>query len=225
MVDVIIVGAGSGSRLGENIPKAFVSLNERPILYYSLKTFEEIAAVDNIVLVVPEDYIGVAKDLVASERFKKVKYVVRGGAERKDSVANGFAELDADADFVLIHDAARPLIPEHVIDAVIKALRSNKAVIPVVPAVDTVKLIDSKSQEVKETLDRDCLACVQTPQGFSVDLVPYLIEKASQTTVAFDEAMLLEGYCPIKTVEGDVNNFKITVPGDMVYASLLLSRD
>lgn len=224
MVDVVIVAAGSGTRLGASVPKAFVGLGDKPLFYYSLKLFESSDRIDNIVLVVPEEYIDHSKSLISNYGFKKVRAVVEGGKERNDSVANGFEQLNPNADYVLIHDAARPLLNAAVLNNVIDALGVYKAAFPGIPAVDTVKELDCQSMEVERTLERSKLVCVQTPQGFAADMIPFLLKKASETNVAYDEAMLLEGICPIKVVDGDQENFKITRKADLRYAEFVLKE-
>lgn len=225
MIDVIIVAAGSGSRLGATIPKAFVELNNKAMLSYSLELFESCDYVNNVIVVVPRDYIEKTKELIKTDGLVKVSAIVPGGKERNDSVANGFEHLHPGADYVLIHDAARPLLTQKVVNSVIEALQSYKASFPAVPAVDTIKVVNKDNMEVLQTLDRSKLFCVQTPQAFSVDMIPILLKKASETGLAYDEAMLLEGVCPIKVVDGDYENFKITGKSDLAYAEFLLKKE
>lgn len=224
MVDVIVVAAGSGSRLGASVPKAFVPLNGKEIFYYSAKCFDAHPEVNNVILVVPEPLLSKTKELVKDYDLTKVTKVVAGGEERNDSVANGFEQLNANADIVLIHDAARALLSSEVVDRVLKAMENSKAVFPAVPAVDTIKEVSLDSMKVIKTLDRSKLYCVQTPQAFTVDMIPVLLKKAKNTDVAYDEAMLLEGECPIQVVEGDYRNFKITVKSDLKYAEFLMGE-
>lgn len=224
MIDVIVVAAGSGTRLGANIPKAFVELNNKPMFYHSLKLFDESSRVNNVILVVPADFVEQSKVMIDDYGFSKVRCVIAGGLERNDSVANGFEKLSADVEHVLIHDAARPLLTDCILNSVIDALGDYKAAFPGIPAVDTIKEVDCGTMEVEQTLERTKLFYVQTPQGFSVDMIPILLKKAQETAVAYDEAMLLEGICPIKVVPGDQENFKITRKADLKYAEFVLTE-
>lgn len=222
MVDVVVVAAGSGRRLGASVPKAFVSLGGKPLFYYSVNFFQKHPDIDNIIITVPKGFVEDVKSLVVDFDFTKVKSIVAGGKERKDSVACGFEELDPGADIVLIHDAARPFLDDFVLNNILESMKSYKAAFPAVPVVDTIKQISVSAMEVNTTLERSELVCVQTPQAFSVDMVPLLIKKAKDVGNAYDEAMLLEGVCPIKVVEGSQNNFKITSKTDLLYAEFLL---
>lgn len=223
-VDAIIVAAGSGQRLGYREPKAFVKLHSEPILFYSFYKFEQSDFINNIIVVIPRESLAQTNSLIKDKGFTKVKAVVPGGTERKDSVQNGLYHVSADADAVLIHDAARPFVSLDVIAGVVNEMAHYKVVIPVVPVTDTVKSIDPETTEVEKTLDRDRLVCVQTPQGFSADVLPLLIEKMSTGMSVFDEAMLLENEFKVATVPGTFDNFKITYPFDLKRADLLLNE-
>jgi 2-C-methyl-D-erythritol 4-phosphate cytidylyltransferase len=220
-VQAVIVAAGSGTRLGYDMPKAFVPLKGEPMLLHPLRTFDTHPAVSSVILVVPYDLVMQTRALVSEAGLLKVTAVIAGGKERKDSVANGLRVLDSDTDTVLIHDGARPLVSAGVIDRVIIGVMNEKAAFPAVPAVDTVKRFDAKTGIVKETLNRDELCCVQTPQGFRVELVPYLLKRAGELTNAFDEAMLAEEIVPVQAVQGEQRNFKITVEQDLKLAELI----
>jgi 2-C-methyl-D-erythritol 4-phosphate cytidylyltransferase len=222
MVDVIIVAAGSGTRLGHKTPKAFVPLKGKPIVWYSLRTFQFLANVRNIVLVVPPGMEDDARRLVRKSRFTKVADIVRGGTERKDSVINGLSCLSGSTCPVLIHDAARPLADKALVGRVIAALDRNPVVVPVLAVSDTIKCVDPDSHIVKRTLERESLRAVQTPQGFSPEVIPYLIRRIKTTNKAYDEAMLLEKKYQVNVVDGDPRNFKITVAADLVLAGYLL---
>jgi len=220
-VQAVIVAAGSGTRLGYDMPKAFVPLKGEPMILHSLRVFQVHAAIDSVILVVPYDLREAAAALVATSGLTKVRAVVPGGKERKDSVSNGLRELASDTAAVLIHDAARPLVSSAVIDRVIAGLVDCKAVFPGIPSADTVKRIDTKTGVVKETLNRDELCCVQTPQGFRAEVVSYLLQRARELTTAFDEAMIAEEITPVKAVAGESRNFKITVEQDLKLAELI----
>ena len=220
-VQVVVVAAGSGTRLGYDMPKAFVPLKGEPMLLHPLRTFDAHPAVASVILVVPHDLVLQARALVSEAGLRKVTAVIAGGKERKDSVSNGLRVLDADTHAVLIHDGARPLVSAAVIDRVIAGLADAKAAFPAVPSADTVKRFDPKTGIVKQTLNRDELCCVQTPQGFRVDLVAHLLKRAAELSNAFDEAMLAEEIVPVKAVQGEQRNFKITVEQDLKLAELI----
>jgi len=222
MVDVIIVAAGSGTRLGYKTPKAFVPLKGKPLVWYSLRTFQSLSSVRRIVLVVPAGMEKTAHQLVRKSRFAKVTHIIPGGTERKDSVINGLSCLCGSDRPVLIHDAARPLVDKDVIGRVIAAVHRHPVVIPVLPVSDTIKYVDSGSLIVKKTLERESLRAVQTPQGFRSEVVPYLIRRIRTADKAYDEAMLLEKKYPVATVNGDPRNFKVTVPADLLLAEAML---
>jgi len=203
---VILVGAGEGLRFGR--PKAFVELDGRRLLDWCVAAFAGIPHRVAVLRREDHDHAGLSGWALAS-----------GGARRRDSVANGLAALDPAARMILIHDVARPLVPADLIERVIVAATRNRAVIPVVPVRDTIKRV--RDDRVLETLPRDELAAVQTPQAF--DRV--LLERALASTPddATDEGYLVEALGEIvHTVPGDLRNLKITHPDDLRIATALL---
>jgi len=202
---VILVAAGSGERFGA--PKAFVELDGRTLLDRAAAAFESIP---HRVAVLREEDL----EQAALEGWT----VVAGGARRRDSVAAGLAVLAAEADIVLIHDAARPLVSPEVVARVVAAAAIHPAVIPVVPVMDTIKRLDGDL--VVETLPRDALARAQTPQGFHRALLERALASGENAT---DEAGLVEGLGePVFTVPGSGRNLKITEPLDLRIAAALL---
>ncbi|GAB09701.1 2-C-methyl-D-erythritol 4-phosphate cytidylyltransferase [Gordonia araii NBRC 100433] len=210
---VIIPAAGSGVRLGEDRPKAFVDLGGATIL---ARTVSSVLAadgldLDRIVVVVPGELIdAVRSDLAGIDSATIV--VTAGGDERTDSVRAGLNHVAGD--FVLVHDAARPFTPAAVFHRVVEALRAGfPAVVPGLPVVDTLKRVDDDT--VIETVDRAVLRAVQTPQGFHADALAkaYL---AADGGVATDDAGLAEraGF-GVHVVAGDPDAFKITTPWDL----------
>ncbi len=162
----ILVGAGAGDRLGADRPKAFVRFRGRTMLASSLAVLDDHDGIDGIVCVVPEGYEDRATLVVDDLLADKVSAAVAGGETRARSVAAGLDAVPGTAAFVLVHDAARPLVTSAVIDRVIAALAAGaEAVIPAVPLVDTVKRVIGG--RVTETIPRDELVAVQTPQGFT----------------------------------------------------------
>ena len=213
---VILVGAGAGDRMGADRPKAFIRFRGRTLLASSLAVFDDHPSVDGIVCVVPEGYEDRATLVVDDLLADKVAAAVAGGSTRAASVAEGLASLPERAAYVLVHDAARPLVTAAVIDRVLAALAAGaEAVIPGVPVVDTIKRVAGGL--VAETLPRDDLVAVQTPQGFRRDVLAEAL--AGDREGATDCASLAErAGRRVTVVEGDPGNFKITTPADLARA-------
>jgi 2-C-methyl-D-erythritol 4-phosphate cytidylyltransferase len=209
----ILAAAGSGERLGLDRPKAFASLNDRPLIAEPLERLDGSDWIEGIVVAAPPDWeepcILVAEEVAAG----KVAETVTGGASRSESVRNALAEVPADATVVLVHDAARPVIPDGVVERLITALGDGwDGAVPVLPIADTVKRVDGET--VTETLDREGLVTVQTPQAF---VAPALREAlAGDVSAAPDCASLLEARGGrVRTVEGDPRLLKVTTPADL----------
>lgn len=214
-VVALVPAAGSGLRLGADQPKAFVPLHGRPLLWHAVQGLGKAGCVDAVVVAVAAAQAARARDELADVPCPVE--VVAGGAERSDSVR---CALDAagDADVVLVHDAARCLAPASMIRAVVDAvLAGHPAVVPVLPVVDTIKRVDLGGQ-VEATVDRAALRVVQTPQGFTADLLRRAHRAASGP--ATDDAGLVERLnAPVSTVPGHPHAFKITTPFDLVVAA------
>jgi 2-C-methyl-D-erythritol 4-phosphate cytidylyltransferase len=208
----VIVAAGRGERLGLDRPKAFAKLGGRPLLAESLERLDSSEWIDAIVVVAPPDWeepvILLAEELGCS----KVNAVVAGGKTRAASVRAGLAEVSEEAAVVLVHDAARPLLPEDVIERLLKTLPEGwDCVIPCVPIADTVKRVDR--DQVVETLDRNDLVVAQTPQAF---VWPALRDAAGAEENGTDCASLVEARGGrIKVVPGDRRLVKITDRSDL----------
>ena len=209
----LLVAAGAGERLGEERPKAFVKLGELPLLAEPLRRLDESDWVDAIVVAVPEDWeepaILLAEELSAS----KVVAVVRGGGTRAESVRAALAEVPEDALVVLVHDAARPLLSEDVLERVLAPLSEGwDGVVPGVPIVDTVKTVAGEA--VAGTLSREKLIAVQTPQAF---VAAKLREAyAGDLSEATDCSSLVEASGGrVKWVEGDPRLLKVTTKADL----------
>jgi 2-C-methyl-D-erythritol 4-phosphate cytidylyltransferase len=209
-VAALIPAAGSGTRLGADTPKAFIELNSISLLTRCALILS--LAVDVIVVAVPEGYVEKAGELLKD--VDADIHIVEGGQDRQSSVARALAVVPADVDVVLVHDAARPLVPHRVVNSVIDAVRQGaEGVVPVVPVVDTIKRIDVQGTVV-ETINRDSLRRVQTPQGFLRSVLDEVHE--DPTILATDDAGLLEvsGY-RVQTVMGDERALKITTMDDL----------
>lgn len=209
----VLAAAGRGERLGSDRPKAFARLGGRPLLAESLERLEASDWIDRIVIAAPPDWeepsILVAEELAAT----KVSSAVRGGESRSESVRLALAEVPDDAAVVLVHDAARPLLPEEVIERVLAPLSAGwDGVVPALRVSDTVKRVEA--ERVVETLRRDDLVAVQTPQAFLADTLRRAV--AGDVVDATDCASLVEaGGGRVTWVEGDPRLLKVTDPADL----------
>lgn len=218
----VIVAAGEGQRFGTDLPKQFHPLDGIPVVLHSCSLLWEHPAVDGLVLVLPESVLTDPPGWMSA--LPEGVRTVRGGTTRTDSVRRGLAEVDEGTGTVLVHDAVRPLATSALVDRVREAARSGPAV-PVVPVVDTVKRVDEDGF-VLETVDRSRLRLVQTPQGFPRDVLERVLERAHRDgRAATDEAGLCEAYgIPVRTLDGDPRNLKITRPQDLELAEMILGR-
>jgi 2-C-methyl-D-erythritol 4-phosphate cytidylyltransferase len=216
----VVVGGGAGDRLGADRPKAFVRLGGRTMLAWSLAMLDDHDLIDGIVMVVPEEYEERASLLADDICATKIAAAVPGGATRPESASAGLACVPESAEFVLVHDAARPLTPPAVVDRVIAALRAGAdGVVPALPMADTVKRVGPDGR-VAETLERSSLRSVQTPQGFPVAVLRAAL--AARPVDASDCASMVEALGrPVVCVEGDERAFKITTPADLARAEQL----
>lgn len=216
----VVVAAGEGQRFGTDLPKQFHPLDGIPVVLHSCSLMWEHPAVDGLVVVLPESVLadppGWMSELPEAARS------VRGGETRTDSVRRGLAAVEDGTGTVLVHDAVRPLATAPLVDRVREAARSGPA-IPVVPVVDTVKRVDDDGLVV-ETVDRSRLRLVQTPQGFPSEVLHRVFERAHREgRAATDEAALCEAYgIPVRTLDGDPRNLKITRPQDLELAEMIL---
>ena len=236
----IIAAAGSGTRLagvGLDRPKQFLEMGGAPLYWHSARVFASVAGIHGVIFVFPADLLADSeedlKKLARDERFPLPFHIAAGGETRRDSVRNALAALPMECDAVLVHDAARPFVSAKLAARVLSALEEGyAAVIPGVPLVDTIKEVDSEGF-VAATRDRNLLRAVQTPQGFSRALLHAAHEDAlAKSLDVTDDAMLMEqAGIPVRIVDGDGANVKITTPEDLALikngapaAPLLLSR-
>ena len=224
----IVLAAGAGKRMNTKVHKQYLEVAGKPVLYYTLKAFEE-SAVSDIVLVTgagEEDYC--QKQIIKKYGFEKVKAIVTGGKERYHSVYQGLLAAEG-ADYVLIHDGARPLVDSAIIQRSMDAVLKYQACVVGMPVKDTIKIVNEE-QFAKETPDRNKLWQVQTPQTFSYILVKEAYQKMleQEDTAITDDAMVVERMTsvPVKLIEGSYRNIKITTPEDLLVAeAYLLGRD
>jgi len=219
----VLVAAGRGERLGGDRPKAFAPLCGRPLLAESLERLEASDWIDAIVVVAPggweEPSILVAEELGCG----KVTATVTGGPSRGESVRHGVAEAAADAAAFLVHDCARPLLPEDVIERVLTALGEGwDGAVPGLPVADTIKRVDGR--QVVETLVRAELQAVQTPQAFVADALRSAL--AGDVSAASDCASLVESRGGrVTVVPGDARLLKVTTPEDLALVESWLSGE
>lgn len=224
---VILLSAGSGSRMKSDIPKQYMKLGDRMVINYSLDTFEEDDDISEIVIVAAKSDIDMVKDeILGKYGYSKVTHVVAGGNERYESVYNGMRALDC-PDYVMIHDGARPFISHEVIDRLKGVVLENKACIPAVVSKDTVRISDDEGFAVM-TPKRANVWSIQTPQTFEYESFQRAFDTYMSNVSAYpavtDDAMIWELVTkqPLKIVEGDYTNIKITTPEDMALAQGLL---
>jgi 2-C-methyl-D-erythritol 4-phosphate cytidylyltransferase len=209
----ILVAAGRGERLGLDHPKAFAKLGEDPLLAEPLRRLEDSDWIDGIVVVAPPGWEEPAILLAEELGCGKANACVAGGETRADSVRAGIAEVPADALVVLVHDAARPLVSDEVIGRVLAPLSEGwDGVVPGLPITDTLKRVGSDGG-VLETVARDGLYAVQTPQAFVADVLRRAVAGTAEAT---DCAALVEAAGGrVKVVEGDPRLLKVTTADDL----------
>ncbi|MCL7976614.1 MAG: 2-C-methyl-D-erythritol 4-phosphate cytidylyltransferase [marine benthic group bacterium] len=217
-VAVVIVAAGTGSRFGGE-PKQFRRLGGAPLLSWSCHTLARHPGVSDLIVVVPAE----VEKRPPGWLVEVADEVVAGGETRRESVALGLAAVPDRSEFVLVHDGARPFVTPSLIGRVIDAGREGPA-IPGLQITDTVKMIDDGSR-VLATLDRDRLRTVQTPQAFPTSLLSELHLRAEQeATSATDDAALAERFgVPVRVIDGDPVNLKITTRADFALAEWLVA--
>ena len=223
MNGVVIVAAGTGSRMNMGINKQFIKLEGKEIIAYTIEKFYNNSNIEDIVVVVKEDESEFfKKEILDKYNFKNIKIAV-GGKERPDSVYNGLKLLDEKCDVVLIHDGARPFVSDKIIDKSIEEAKEHKAIVVGVPVKDTIKVIDN-DKNIVDTPNRSVLWAVQTPQTFDYNILIDAYKDAFKNKFyGTDDAMLVEriGY-KVKMLEGSYNNIKITTQEDLNIGSQIL---
>ncbi len=227
----VVLAGGSGKRMHADTAKQYLLLSGKPMLYYSLKAFED-SFIDEIVLVTGKGEIPYCREeIVGRYGLSKVTTLTEGGNERYHSVAAGLCAI-ADCDYVFIHDGARPFVTTEILARAYETVKRYGTAIAAMPAKDTIKIADEEGF-VKETPNRNSVWMIQTPQVFSFSSIKRayeallakekeFMEKGIQIT---DDAMVMEtfGDCPVKLVEGSYRNIKITTPEDLSIAETFLT--
>ena len=217
----VIVAAGNASRM-EGIDKVMAPLGGEPMIVRTVRTFQESQVIREIVIVTREDQREEVSKLCRN--FSKVASVVTGGADRRESVESGIKAVSDKTKLVAIHDGARPLVTQMVIDRTVRAAHSYRAAVPVVPVKDTIKSV--KGGLVDKTPDRDTLRAVQTPQVFDLDLLRAALQKTMDDGITITDDCSAVEYLKmgVKIVDGDERNLKVTTPLDLKIANMILEE-
>lgn len=214
----IIVAGGSGSRMGTNLPKQFILLKEKPVLYYTLKAFFDAFSDMEIILVLPGEYMEMGKEIIdAWFDAEKIQFA-EGGDTRFQSVKNGLALVQEES-IIFVHDGVRCLLSKDLIQRCYQMALETGTAVPVIPSKDSVRVI---TEDGNEAVDRNHVRLVQTPQTFhSKILLPaFQIDYKDKFT---DEATVVEAFgIKITMVEGEESNIKLTLPSDMILAEQMM---
>ena len=230
----IVLSAGVGKRMGSNLQKQYIEIDNKPIIYYTLKTFQNSDIIDRIVMVVGKgDIENVRETIVEAYQFSKVERIVEGGRERYDSVWNGLLAIREDkengipCDYVFIHDGARPFADGKILERGYHAVERYGACVAGVPSKDTVKIADDNGF-AKETPPRKMVWTIQTPQIFREALIHEAYQKLQTVPheQVTDDAMVVESMtgASVKLFEGSYRNMKITTPEDLLVAEVFLKN-
>ena len=219
----IVVAAGSGSRLGGELPKQFQKLGDRPIVAHSLDLFEKSPLIDEFVLVVSSDYLVYASQAIVDfYNYDKVRKITSGGETRQESVLAGLTACPRGINLVAIHDAARPFLSAYMLEQVMAKAGETGAAILAVPAKDSIKM--GENGVIVKTLKRDTIWIAQTPQVFRFDGILDAHQRAvAARNEVTDDSELYEQYIgPVSLVTGSHNNFKITTPAAFILAQEII---
>ena len=217
---VIIVAGGSGSRMQSSLPKQFMILGDKPVVARTINTFHEALPGAEIVVVLPEEHISLWRNLAA--RFDVAPHrCVSGGKERFDSVKNGIKALSDEVEYIAIHDGVRALVSKRLIVGTMLEVESYDAVIPVVDAVDSYRMVEGEDSKV---VSRSSLRIVQTPQVFRSDILRRAYEQEFDARFTDDATVVESLGVKIRLFKGERSNIKLTTPEDMVYAEAMLEQ-
>lgn len=221
MTTAIILAAGKSERMGAGVDKAFLSLVNKPVVAWSLIAFERCAEIDRIVLVVRKDQVLASKAVAKMFGISKIDKIVPGGSRRQDSVEAGLKACDVDTRVVVVHDAARPLVSSDTIAETVAAAKKFGAVTVGRPVTDTIKRCE-RASTVSETVPRDKLWAVQTPQAFQIKVLREALKAVGKGEVTDDCAAVEAAGGVVRIVENLKPNFKITTVEDLQLAGALL---
>ena len=223
-VYAVILASGKGERMNCGFPKQFAEIKGKTIIERSIEAFEKNENVDEIIVVSEPSTIEKIKKIVNKNNYKKVTKIVPGGAVRAESSSHGVGEVTEDDAKILIHDAARPLVPQRIINDCISALDSCDAVHTAIKATDTI--IEADNGTMKAATERSRMMQVQTPQGFRASTIKkaHSLAKKDGFAGATDDCGIVfrYGLADIRIVEGDRTNIKITYPEDILIAEMFV---
>ena len=217
----VILAAGSSTRMGTD--KSVLTLDGIPVIIRAVQAFEKHDLVDEIIVVTKEESVPMIADLCAQYALKKVRRVMAGGATRAESSLIGVTAVDKKAEYIAIHDGARPLITQKVITDALYAARDYHAAVPVIPSTDTLRMVENGF--IGGDVDRDSVIRIQTPQTFTIGAFKEVYhgltaeEKAAATDVC---SLFHQKSLPVGLIAGDHRNIKLTFPSDMQYAQTIL---
>ena len=224
VIKAIILAGGSSRRMNLKVPKQLAKIGNKPLLAYTLDTFERCKAIDSIILVVHKKIILQCRNLIKKYGYKKIKQLVIGGRTRQKSVFNALCKI-RDCDYVIIHDGVRPFITQKIISRIIKAVKNSGALTCAVKATDTI--VEAKEGFIDCFLCRNTLWHIQTPQAFKFDLI-FQAHREARLKKIFnstdDARLVLKVGNKIKVIKGSRKNVKITRPFDFYLAKLLLQK-
>ena len=222
---MLVPAAGRGERLGPGTPKALREIAGVPMLVHAVHALAASPAVDLVVIAAPESEVEHVSGLVGRSTFNAEVSVVSGGATRQESVARALITLPDDVDVVLVHDAARPLVPVEMVTAVVASVREgHPCVIPCLSVADTIKEVDAHDMVVR-TVDREVLRAVQTPQGFDRVVLQQVHADADPDNALTDDAGLVEAKgIPVHVIAGHAEALKITRPFDITIAEAIIAK-
>lgn len=230
---LIVMAAGSGVRMGADMPKQFLDLGGKPVLRRTIEAFLDACPGIKVITVLPKDHIAYWKEYCLSSEFYCPQTIVAGGITRFHSVRNALAKVP-DGAVVAIHDGVRPLLSRELIRSMFERMQGGRcrALIPVVPTVDTLKVLDRKKDDLgreilvsspDETVDRSRIFGAQTPQMFLSDEIKDAYSQAFDTAFTDDASVAIKHGIPLSFCEGERYNFKLTSPQDLSLARIIVS--
>lgn len=226
MNTAIIVAAGKGTRMNARMNKLFMLINGKPLLAHTLQIFQSCKAIDSIIIVTGREEMQLCKEqILDTYGFDKVDKLVCGGGERQQSVRNGIIELDENCSIVVIHDGARPIVSDDIIERCMEGAELYGAVSAGMPVKETIKLVNEEDF-VEYTPERERVWITQTPQAFKKDIIREAHEIADIKGIkGTDDAFLVERMgIKVKMIEGSYENIKVTTPEDLIIAETIMNK-
>lgn len=221
---LIVMAAGSGTRMGSSTPKQFLDLGGKPVLRRTIETFVSAVPDIKVITVLPKEHLSFWKEYCLANDFNCPQLLVAGGITRFHSVRNALARVP-DGSIVAIHDGVRPLVSAELVRNMFSRMEDGKtrALIPVVPSVDTLKVLDGNLADTGEEVDRTRIYGAQTPQMFISDDIKAAYSQAFDTTFTDDASVARKKGIPLSFCIGERYNFKLTSPEDLALARMIIS--